>query len=574
MSSDNLPEELLARHRKPWITWILGFLLVFGATAWVIGPRVVSKTYTLIARYYADQAVLHVQAKKWIEANDALSLAQQWKPDDPQVIRVLADFLVAGNADPALTLHTLRQLEWMGLVNEEDYLRMGQIYVQLGEVTNAKKTLAKLSGATQKKRPALEVHANIQRLEGKIKEAEQTLRYALSLDQNDPMCRLRLALLDQQAGFIEMRKNSRDTLWQLTHGKDRAALQAIDYLSKDSQLTKAEVETLLEVSRNHPEKTQELHFNVLSAFLRVSPQTRDAVFAGEIDRHQNLGSENLAPLLYWLLKENQPQMVLAMKTGDFYTKSEILIEPYLQALGALNRWEEVDKLLAKPAGMPISSSFIALWRARATQHTDRDNLRTRQHLNIVYESSGHGRDGPMAAAAVAIAEEAGLYDLAAKFYEGLALYQPKSKVPMMEKVLEMAMRARDGNQVLEVCKRLLEVSPGNQQFADRLLYMHLVSGSELELNVIKLKPVNKGVPQRTEDLFLHALAAYRLGDLDSLRLYLDQIPQVESLSAGQRAVHAGLLSISGKVGEAFQMAERIPSLLLLKEEKRFLDRAL
>jgi hypothetical protein len=39
-------------------------------------------------------------------------------------------------------------------------------------------------------------------------------------------------------------------------------------------------------------------------------------------------------------------------------------------------------------------------------------------------------------------------------------------------------------------------------------------------------------------------------------------------------VHAGLLSISGQVGPAYQIAEQVPTALLLKEEARFLARAL
>jgi hypothetical protein len=70
------------------------------------------------------------------------------------------------------------------------------------------------------------------------------------------------------------------------------------------------------------------------------------------------------------------------------------------------------------------------------------------------------------------------------------------------------------------------------------------------------------------------LAAYRFGDLADLRIHLIGIRDSYMLTPGQRAVHAGLLSVSGQVGSAFQIAEQIPTVLLLKEEIGFLHRAL
>lgn len=215
---------------------------------------------------------------------------------------------------------------------------------------------------------------------------------------------------------------------------------------------------------------------------------------------------------------------------------------------------------------------MKLWRARAARHTDVDQINTRQHLNVVYEASGHGRDGNTAKMAAAIAEEAGLYDLAAKFYQGLSEYQPKLKIPMLEKVYEMASRDRDTDEVIRVARRLLELRPENPQYIQRLLYLQLVSGSEIEVQAHQI--LNQPAGQDRQNLLHRALAAYRLGDLRLMQENLAALKEVSDFTAGQKAVHAGLLSISGQVGPAFQIAENISSLLLLKEELRFLQRAL
>ncbi|MEQ1750534.1 MAG: hypothetical protein ABL974_13995 [Prosthecobacter sp.] len=575
MSDHNLPQELLAKARQPWITWCLITLFIIGLTAWMIGPRSLSKARSLAAQYYADTAETHLKSSEWPEATAALTLAQQWSSQNPRTLRVTADFLIAIDGEPASILHSLRLLDVTGQAIEADFLKMGQIYIQQQDIFNTQKSLDKLTAATRAQRPALELQANILRLQGRVREAEDTLRHALTLDKDDPICRLRLAIMDQQAAFIEMRQQGREIILQLSSGKDRAALIAIDFMANDSSLNSLEADSLLKSIEAHPDKTAESRLHVLSALIRVRPHQKEEILSAEVERYAKKGPEKLAPLLIWLLREHEPKRVLNMHTGDLFTKSPLLIEPYLQALAALDRWEEIDKTLSKPAGMPVSNAYTALWRARASQHINQGDItRTRQHLTTVYEASGHGRDAAAATAAGHIAEEAGIYDLAAKFYEGLSEHQPKSKLPMLEKVYEMDMRGHDTERVLQTAKRLLTLRPESEQYADRVTYLQLVAGYDLELNLQKVEHKTDTKSESIEHRLFQALAAYRMGDLASMRSHLSHLRDISSLSLGQRAVHAGLLSISGQVGPAYQMAEEIPSVLLLKEEKRFLDRAL
>lgn len=575
MKDHNLPHELLAKSRQPWITWCLISLSIFGLIAWMIGPSSLSKARSLAAQFYADKAEKHIKSAEWPQANAALTLAQQWSSQNPRTLRVTADFLIAIGGEPATILNSLQLIAASGQAIEADFLKMGQIYIQQQDILNTQKSLDKLTATTRTQRPALELQANILRLQDRVKEAEDTLRRALTLDKDDPICRLRLAIMDQQATFIEMRQQGREVILQLSTGKDRAALLAIDFMANDSSLSSLEADSLLQSIDAHPNKRAESRLHVLSALIRVCPQRKEEILSAEVERYAKKGPEKLAPLLTWLLREHEPKKVLSMHTGDIFTKSPLLIESYLQALADLDRWEEIDKTLSKPAGMPISNSYASLWRARASQHINQGDIsRTRQHLLIVYKASGQGRDAAAATAAGSIAEEAGIYDLAAKFYEGLSEHQPKLKLPMLEKAYEMDMRGHDTERVLQIAKRLLTLRPESEQYADRVTYLQLVAGYDLELNLQKLYEKAGTKTMSIEHQLFQALAAYRIGDLASLRIKLSHLQDISSLTLGQRAVHAGLLSISGQVGQAFLMAEEIPSVLLLKEEKRFLARAL
>lgn len=74
--------------------------------------------------------------------------------------------------------------------------------------------------------------------------------------------------------------------------------------------------------------------------------------------------------------------------------------------------------------------------------------------------------------------------------------------------------------------------------------------------------------------FLRALAAYRQGRVDEIGAALAQVKTVDTFPPGARAVFAGLLAVSGNAASAYQVAEKVPSTLLLPEERRFLALAL
>jgi tetratricopeptide (TPR) repeat protein len=574
MNTAHIPAELLAKPKKPWLTWIMGAALVLGTCCWMWGPTFIQKGQSYIARHYAEKARQEMDAKEWASAYATLSIAASWRQNHPQVLRVTSDLLSATGADAESILAALTNLLKLGLATEEDLLKMGNIYVQRMDVISSLSLLKRISPANQDKRPALELLANIQRIQGQTQEAERTLRRALSQDKEDTMCQLRLAMLDQTASFAEIRDQAQEVMWKLSQGKDRAAMIAIETLCANTGLTGKQADSLLAALEQHPDKIPATRFNALSAIMKTQPQKREEILNREVELGTDYKEAEMHTLMQWLLREHEPQRVISLRSGNLFTKSALLIQPYLQALADLQRWNELDETLSRPAGLSISSASASLWRARAARQLDPANLRTKQHLDIVYEASGHGREGATALAAAGIAEEIGLWDVALLFYEGLAKYQPQSRQQMIEKVQEMAIRARDTNATLSAAQRLLEIRPENRQYADRALYLHLVSGEELELTFEKIARTDATMATRVEDHFARALAAYRLGDLITLRGHLAKIKDVSALTPGQKAVHAGLLSISGDVGTAYQIAEQIPSILLLKEELHFLKRAL
>lgn len=134
--------------------------------------------------------------------------------------------------------------------------------------------------------------------------------------------------------------------------------------------------------------------------------------------------------------------------------------------------------------------------------------------------------------------------------------------------------------LLEASRKLRELSPGSTVFADRLAYLRLILGVEMETVTLSSQTDESSVRamvtvamERVPAALLGALAAYRLGDLESVKTHLGALPDPSSLPAGQRAVAAGLLALAGRPDRAFQIAEKVPDALLLREELAFLNHA-
>jgi hypothetical protein len=396
------------------------------------------------------------------------------------------------------------------------------------------------------------------------------MRRALMADPNDRDARLRLALLDYQTPFPEVRARAREVLWKLAAGDDDAALQAIQFLSGETALTLAQADELLTLVAKHPKPTPSVRYRVLSAIMRLRPNSRAETLERECASFDAESAGSTA-LLQWLIDEREFERLLSLLPADL-GKSETLMEFRLKALAASGRWADVEKILSDDKDLPLPVETASLWRARASHNLKQDPARTRTHLLAAYNAAGKGEKGESTLEAARYAEECGFWSVAATCYQGIARAHPTAQIRMLEKVHEMALRDRDSGAALNSARYLAEQNPANRSFAERYTYFQLIVGEDMEVAMVRNQ--KDGDVTDSSDQLLRALAAYRLYDLKAMNEHLASVGETSLLSPGERAVYAGLLAVGGEPARAFQLAEKIPAGLLLPEELRFLQRAL
>ncbi|MDZ4289377.1 MAG: hypothetical protein U0984_15545, partial [Prosthecobacter sp.] len=502
--------------RRPWWIWVLLSIVSVSAIGWFIGPSMTRSVKNGLARHYAKEASAHMEKENWPGAVQDIALARRWDPEAPEVLRVVADFLIKVRGDVFSLHHVLLRLLDAGQATVADRLRIAQFQLSQGDVARARTTLEALPKAEFQQRQAQELLANILRVEGRAVESEQVMRQALMAAGDDPVCRMRLALLDYQTPFPEVRARARERIWEIAAGGDEAAAQAIQFLSGETSLTATQADRLLQLVEQHPPKSPAVRLHVLSAVMRLRPGSRAEILAAELAKYDSETGKESPTLLQWLIDEHEYDQVLRLLPADL-GKSATLLDFNLKALGGSNRWADVDKLLAKQKEFSVPAEVASLWHARAAHHLYHEPARTQQHLLIAFEAAGRGQKGEVTLEAARFAEECGLWSVAAICYKGIAHAHPTAQIKMLEKVHEMALRQRDTTAVLQSARFLAEQSPANKNFATRLLYFQLITGEDMEIAINQVQKVSPSIQNGAGENLVQALSAYRLGDLQTMK---------------------------------------------------------
>ncbi len=557
-------------------------LLIVSLFAW---HPVMTAAKAALARQNAKEAREATEAKDWVRAYQALTLARQRAPEDVEVLTAMVGFLKATGSDPSGLAQNLRMLAKQRALTEEEELLLGRALITGGKTKDARVVYEKLPAQQSTRQSGLELLSSILSAEGHEKEAAEIARRAAAQGTATADTHLQTAVADLSSQFAEVQTMARRQLWQLAELSTPTGLEAITQLALSPALTAAEGRRLLELEERHALKTLTARLQVVSALMRLQPERRAAMAAAEIQRFGTMKNGRREEMAYWLMRENFNDEVFVLVPKDLAVQSRELYPILMQALAQAKHWEELQNLL-KLQRPPVPGSLLDLAMAEVQSHLQPDMRESRRLLHGTLSNATQAGDVATLHSAAALAERLNLADIACQAFLAAGVQAAADKaseaaLQNLQKSVELALRAKDTDTLLEAARRLHELSPSSAAFADRFVYLRLVLGVEMETvdvsTLAKQNELNAAFSVTVERLppeLLLALAAYRLGDREAMQKHLATLPRTETLPPGPRAVLAGLLTLAGKPDRAFQMAEKISGALLLEEEKAFLNRAL
>lgn len=580
--SDDPPPPAIKKPRARWQVPLT--VLVIGLIVGTIfgGRAAYRAAMAFWGRHLAVEAGKHMEDEKWESAARIIGDAVRNAPEDPDVLRVTAEFLRKTNGDPDMARHFLQKLHDTDEATPEDQIRLSETLITTGDTQRARKMYEQLATKDKQSRKGMELLAKILDDEGQKPLAMSTLRQSLLTEPNNPECVLRLAMLDLDQPFNESRRRAQETIWKIARGKDETALQAIGFLATSRELTAGEADELLKTVNAHPKTADKYRFPVLSAYMRLFPTRRKDVLDQECENYKGKGLDDMVHLLRWLAHEKQSDRILGLVPKSLVVKSPDAFPSYADALMTAGKWADLKALIQASPAPSISQANAHAYLAACFAKLEPNLVAAKQQIDNAYRAAEKAGEHQVTLRAAQLAESLGLWELASTGYENIGATNARARLGMLTKVYEMAALAKDGAKMLEVALRISKERPESWMFKARANYLRLVIGSGLESASDTILAMNAEANAATRDpdaasyiAVLRALAAYRVGDLARIKPELDGVTVTDTLPPGVRAVAAGLMKISnGDTATAFKLAEAVPASILLDEELRFLKMAL
>lgn len=572
------PEEVQARKRRRLLIICLAALPLLLAGGWFGGRPVVRAIKAWQARRIAAQAEILTDAESWREALTKVQDACQLRITEPAVMRAAARYLTrVGNAKDArdfwIQLEAVRPLT---APEERDYatdeLALGNLDAADARLHRAWPPGAE--GTPEDWRVGLQIAARRRLNSETFRLARKILNSPASTDR----LRLQGAGVLLSSGAAEDQSSAWSWIQKLAaQGKSAESLEALVIVAR-------QIGAALSAAASHPEspapKPQgsaadvaarlEAHplakaqHRLLALDLRSTeePGKRAEIIDGAVERFAQGDNEDLEALCAWLYSKSEFERVLKVLPEDKAVTHRALYLQYLDTLGALGRWPEIEDLI-KRQRFTLDPMTEQMYLARCSQQQGQPQARD-VHWNAAVDAAGKSverlsavgnyavRNGALAPAEVAFCRAIAEDPASRPAYNALLeLYQSESRTSSLHDLL-VAMSARWPDE---------DAVQNDAIYTGLLLGMDPAAGRAAARELVRKTPAS--LPHRVT----LALAELRLGHALTALDAFDGIDVVATANQPrQTAVYAAALWETNNEPEARRIAAKLPADHLLPEE--------
>lgn len=385
----------------------------------------------------------------------------------------------------------------------------------------------------------------------------------------DRQSQLRLAGLQIDSGSPTETGEALALLWKLAAGTDAISLSALDMLSGFPVLAPEDTPRLIEKLTSHPRSTPQQQVKAYQLRMRQHPEQRLAIITEAVRHFQDTKREELLQVVSWLVSEKEFQQVLTLVDEDAAVTHQPLLENYLTCLTALNRFEDLRRLVNDPRVNALltraNAAFYQLHLAFVTRQPLTE-LRARMETATLHaEQEGRME---MLLSIGQYGELRSMPDLAEPAYRA-SLRSRRTFIQALEGLLRATQLS--GNTVghLNALRDAAKQWPDNQDYQENLVYLHLLTGLELETSLERATTLARARPSDATTQLLAAMAGWRFRDLASAQKHLSVIDATQ-LPPGQRIVFAVIERAVGESEAARKTLLSIPADAVMFPQERAL----
>ena len=562
----NYVPPLLLGEKRNRLRLKIGLLVV--ATL-VVGLFILKPLYRLgkgwRARQLSRQAESFIAAGRWEDAVPKARAAYQLMPDEPAALRAVAQLQSAtGDASAAMPFwESLKQLNAMTRTDRQQY---AEDLFQMGRLAEAETENDALQAEAPNDPAILRLAARIaagKRLYG------QSLEYARRAHDADPgngEGKFLLGLLEFSSPGSPSRQDGLEVLLEMGRDRGKSGLEALTYLAAQRDLPPADVQTIIPLLKDHPLATEDQRLMALGLEIAAQPAQREALLDKAFAEYKGTDPLKRRAFAVWLNGHGEHERTLALiPLAEALTRKDLLLV-HLDALAALKRWDDIEKILAGE-NVPLDGAYIELFRARSAMELGEPTIASLHWTRALHAAAPSPEEMWFLGT---YAEKIGQTDQAELAYESLKSNATTAR-PAYEALLRLAQKRGDDDAMLQLLHEMLLRWPHDDAVANDYTYFSLLKGNSVQEDLKMATDLVNQSPASLAHRTTLALAYYRLHDgASAMNVYSGlQIPW-ERVPASHRAVHAAVLGLAGHPTEARAEANAIPMEDLRPAEKELI----
>lgn len=367
------------------------------------------------------------------------------------------------------------------------------------------------------------------------------------------------------------RGEARKILWNLAGKGGAYGEAAIRALASAPELSAEERARLLQRLDANP--SPRIRDALIASDLRMQlhPEESDKILDQTVARWNNSGTTELVELARWLNLHGEHQRVLSLYSVDRAFEENQLLLSRLDALAALQRWDEVANLLDHP-NLTLDPSVLESFRARTAQEKNATVDAERRWNHAV---SLAGNDPNKLIFVAHFAEQSRANAIALKAYDQLAKL-PQHAGTAFRATQRLSATTGDASVQRLAAEKIAALAPDDPNAADQLAYLSLLTNSDVDTNFEKAKSLAEKFPNRLSFRVAAALGYLRKHDpglaLAQFKGPTDAPPiEWPKTPPAWRAVYAATLQANEQAAAAAEMAKTIPRDKLSPQERELIE---
>ena len=545
------------RKRKA-IVWIA--ILVVLLVCVVIAKPIYHWLKAKRANQFAAEGDELVQAGKWNDAAGKYRAALQMDPINYHGLRGAARLALKAERPEATGLW--EQVARLPQATVEDREESANLLINAGQLVPAGKILDPLLKGNPDTKTLL-LASRYSTKNGENPKAIEFARLAAKRAPNDDAPQFQLAQLLAQSTSQSEQAEARQILWRLAGKEGEYRHAAIEALARAPQLSNDEKKRVLELLSA---SSNNISDDLLAADMRVQiqPDDADRVSDQEIERWKNGSTDQLIQLARWLNVHQQFERVLSLFSLEQAFENNPLLLTRLDALAGLQRWNVIDEVLNRRE-VTLDPCVIESFRARSAAERGA-SLDAEMHWNHAISLAGSDKEKLRFVANFAEQSHAG--DAALEAYDELARFPEEAKVAYLG-AERIGRKTGDPATERAAAEKMAAASPDDPNAANRLTYLNLLLGKDVDANVGTATKLAEKYPDRLAYRVTAALGYLRQKNPGAAIAQFNAPVPIDwsRTQPAWRAVYAATLAANGRKEEAQAMIATIPLDRLNSEER-------